>query len=389
MKKTRKLFMSVTFLVIAAMMLTGTAFAAGEATVNSYMLNMREGAGTEYTIIDVAYQGNTVQITQDDGSGWVQVSFHGMTGYMNKLFLDIKDDVPAVTETYTAPVQAAVEAAPVQVAANPNANATILGDGVNLRTGPSMVSSVITTLSTGTPIQVCGSCGAWYEVAYNNQIGYIYGDFVVMNGNTVTYTVTMATAVEQAPVYTEPLSPDTMNPVAETTAVEIAPAPQTPVQTVTVEPQQETAPAAEPTPEPTPEPAATPAPAVTTATNPNGQAIANTAMQYIGVPYVWAGTSPETGFDCSGLVYYVYGQYGISLNRVAQSMYYNGEAVDLNALQPGDILLFGSSVYNIWHAGLYIGNGQFIHAAGSGSNVRTQSLDNTYGMRLVAARRVV
>lgn len=61
-------------------------------------------------------------------------------------------------------------------------------------------------------------------------------------------------------------------------------------------------------------------------------------------------------------MYYSYGQHGYSLNRVAQSMYYNGVDVDLNDLQAGDILLFGSSVYNIWHAALYIGGGNFIHA---------------------------
>ncbi len=111
-------------------------------------------------------------------------------------------------------------------------------------------------------------------------------------------------------------------------------------------------------------------------------------MQYIGVPYVWAGTSPEEGFDCSGLVYYCFKVNGITVNRVAQSMYYNGKAVDLNKLKPGDILLFGSSVYNIWHAGLYVGNGQFIHSPHSGANVRVESLSDLYGMRLVAARRV-
>ena len=88
MKKKNRLLRTVVFLAVAAAMLTGSAFAAtGEATVNSYMLNMREGQGMEYTIIDVAYEGNTVDVLQDDGSGWVQVSFHGQTGYVNKLYL--------------------------------------------------------------------------------------------------------------------------------------------------------------------------------------------------------------------------------------------------------------------------------------------------------------
>lgn len=89
-------------------------------------------------------------------------------------------------------------------------------------------------------------------------------------------------------------------------------------------------------------------------------------------------------------MYYSYGQHGYSLNRVAQSMYYNGVDVVLNDLQAGRTsLLFGSSVYNIWHTALYIGGGNFIHAPYSGAVVSIQSLSSTAGMRLVAARRIV
>lgn len=370
MKKNRKLFTTVVFLVIAAMALSTSAFAA-EATVNSYMLNMREGQGTEYTIIDVAYEGNTVNVLQDDGSGWVQVSFNGQTGYMNKLFLTFKEtEVPPVTQTYTAPVT-------TDVSADPYANATVFGTGVNMRSGPSLTSSVVDNISTGTPIRVNGACGAWYEVVYNGKIGYIYGDYVVMNGQSVVYTVTAATVEEPTPVYTEPATMEINAPVETVVS--------TPVSVTEPAPAAVT-PAAPETPA-----VQTPVsqPAATTYNATSGQAIVNTAMQYIGTPYVWAGTSPEEGFDCSGLVYYVYGQNGYSLNRVAQNMYYNGENVDLNNMQPGDIVLFGSSVYNIWHAGIYVGNGQFIHSPHSGSTVRVESLSDTVGLRLVAARRVV
>ena len=370
MKKNRKLFTTVVFLVAAAMALSTSAFAVtGEATVNSYMLNMREGQGTEYTIIDVAYEGNTVNVLQDDGSGWVQVSFNGQTGYMNKLFLTFKEtEVPPVTQVYTAPAASAP-------ADDPYANATVFGTGVNMRSGPSLTSSVVDNISTGTPIRVNGACGAWYEVVYNGKIGYIYGDYVVMNGQSVVYTVTAATVEEPTPVYTEPATMEINAPVE--TVVSTPVSVSEPVQVVET---------------PVQTPVSQPAVSQPTATAYNaasGQAIVNTAMQYIGTPYVWAGTSPEEGFDCSGLVYYVYGQNGYSLNRVAQNMYYNGESVDLNSMQPGDIVLFGSSVYNIWHAGIYVGNGQFIHSPHSGATVSVQSLSDTYGMRLVAARRII
>ena len=382
MKKTRQLFTTVTMIVIAAMMLSTSAFAAtGEATVNSHMLNMREGQGMEYTIIDVAYEGDTVYVTQDDGSGWVQVSYNGSTGYMNKLFLTSRETV--ATQTYSSETVQAVQSASAQpaspVALTGRENATILGEGVYLRSGPSIHSPVLETLYTGTAIVAAGACGDWYEVFYNNQTGYVYGDYVVLNGNTVTYTVTAATVNEAATVYTEPTTAAPAQ-TTQTVTVEVSSAQPAAVQTP--------APAATAAPAAIPAPTAAPANVATVSSNVSGQAIVNTAMQYIGTPYVWAGTSPEVGFDCSGLVYYVYGQYGISLNRVAQAMYYNGTAADLNNLQPGDILLFGSSVYNIWHAGIYIGNGQFIHAPHSGAVVSTQSIAGTYGMRLVAARRI-
>ena len=250
MKKLTKLMAAVLMAVMLTGILPVAAHAAGrEAKVTSYMLNVRAGAAQEYTIIDVAYEGNTMDVLEELPNGWVKVRFNGQEGWVSSLFLSIYDK-PEPTASQT------------------------------------------------------------YEAA--------------------------ETAVEQA------------------------------------------APAA------TPEPTAAPPKALSA----SGQAVVDTAMKYQGIPYRWAGTSPESGFDCSGLVYYVYKQHGVTLNRVAQSMAYNGTEVDLNSLQPGDILLFGSSVYNIWHAGIYIGNGQFIHAPHSGAVVSTQSIAGTYGMRLVAARRI-
>jgi len=122
-------------------------------------------------------------------------------------------------------------------------------------------------------------------------------------------------------------------------------------------------------------------------TQTTGNDIVNAAMQYLGVPYIWGGESAR-GFDCSGLVYIVYKQNGININRVAQDMYYNGREVNLNSLKPGDILLFGSSIYNIRHVGIYTGNGMVIHSS-YGDAVRNQSISEIQGMTLVGARRLV
>ncbi len=98
------------------------------------------------------------------------------------------------------------------------------------------------------------------------------------------------------------------------------------------------------------------------------------ARQYLGVPYVWAGASPSGGFDCSGLVLYVYAQLGIDLPHFARSQYECGQHIAYSALMPGDLVFFGSSVETIHHVGIYIGDGQFIHAPQTGDVVKISNL---------------
>ena len=81
------------------------------------------------------------------------------------------------------------------------------------------------------------------------------------------------------------------------------------------------------------------------------------AMQHLGTPYVWGGSSPSTGFDCSGLISYVYAQIGISLPHHAASQYSYGTPVAYEDLQPADLVFFSG----LSHMGMYIGGGQFIH----------------------------
>ncbi len=113
------------------------------------------------------------------------------------------------------------------------------------------------------------------------------------------------------------------------------------------------APAPPPTTPPTPAPRPAPSPPPSTA----GGAAA-IAMKYLGVPYVWGGASPS-GFDCSGLVLYVYAQLGISLPHSAAAQYYSGTPIDYSQLQPGDLVFFYQPIS---HVGIYIGGGRMIHA---------------------------
>ena len=118
-----------------------------------------------------------------------------------------------------------------------------------------------------------------------------------------------------------------------------------------------------------------------------GKEIAEYALQFVGYNYTWGGASPATGFDCSGLVYYVYKQFGYTLNRVAEDQANNG--VPVTELEPGDILCFYSGNDYIGHAGIYIGDGYFVHAQNSATGVVVTSLSGYYSDRGYEARRIV
>jgi cell wall-associated NlpC family hydrolase len=111
------------------------------------------------------------------------------------------------------------------------------------------------------------------------------------------------------------------------------------------------------------------------------------AMQYLGVPYVYGGESPS-GFDCSGLVAYVYAQVGVSLPHytVAQYNYPDSVSVSRSQLEPGDLVFF----YGLGHVGIYVGGGNFIHAPHTGSVVRIDSLNGGgYSSAYVGAKRIL
>lgn len=120
------------------------------------------------------------------------------------------------------------------------------------------------------------------------------------------------------------------------------------------------------------------------------QTVIDTAKSMIGVKYIYAGASPSTGFDCSGLTMYAYAKAGVSLphNSVSQSKL--GIAVSRSNLQPGDLVFFATSGSGINHVGIYIGNNNFINAQSGAGQVKQQSLATSYWSNAyVTARRYI
>lgn len=214
-----------------------------------------------------------------------------------------------------------------------------------LYSGPSYNASGYTTLSAGTEICVYGQYHQWYEVGWNGKTGYVLSEYVSID-HKQDYTITIdATPVPIAPVATP------VNKPVETTPNE---------------------PAATSTPTPTP----TSAPSGDTS-------IVDSAEAYLGVPYKWGGTT-DKGMDCSGFVQKVYEDAGYSIGRTTQIQALEGKEVEDYA--PGDILCFGRSKWNIFHTGIYIGDGKFIHSS-SPEGVIVSELDG-YGLKLIMARRI-
>lgn len=102
--------------------------------------------------------------------------------------------------------------------------------------------------------------------------------------------------------------------------------------------------------------------------------VVQTAYKYIGVPYVWGGSSPS-GFDCSGFVQWVYTQNGISITRTADTQYMEG--VSVKDLEPGDLVFFTTYAPGASHVGIYLACSKFIHASSSGQ-VKISSLDDEF-----------
>lgn len=106
-----------------------------------------------------------------------------------------------------------------------------------------------------------------------------------------------------------------------------------------------------------------------------GEQVVAYARQFLGVKYVYGAADPKVGFDCSGLVYYIYlHYYGVKLPRSAQGLTAAGTEVALKNAKPGDILCFGNSKSSVGHVGIYIGNNQYIHAPQTGEVVKITTI---------------
>jgi len=120
-----------------------------------------------------------------------------------------------------------------------------------------------------------------------------------------------------------------------------------------------------------------------------GGAIADVAMGMVGTRYLYGGTDPLEGFDCSGLVYYSYGQAGYQVPRTSRELFRAARKISVGEADPGDLMFFQDQS-KLSHVGIYLGDGRFVHAPANGQNVAVGSLDSHYYREhLVAVGRLL
>lgn len=123
-------------------------------------------------------------------------------------------------------------------------------------------------------------------------------------------------------------------------------------------------------------------------TKSQGAAIVATAKAFIGVPYVFGGITPA-GFDCSGLLQYVFKLNGVTIPRLADEQYNIGRKAEIKKLSPGDLVFFSTYTDGVSHSGIYVGDGKFLHASSSRGVTISNLSDDYWKARFVGAKKLV
>lgn len=324
MKLSRKI---VTLMLILALLLSATPIQVSAAGPVMYgigfttgsNLRLRSQPSTGSAIVDVAPKSEVVVVIDQTGD-WYHVIYNLQEGYMHKDY--------------------------VSVLTRENAElgyGKVNGSSVNLRTAPSTSGRSLGMASKGEKVYIIGLNTGWYKVIWNSHICYIRSDFVDLTeipyenrdsakspkffrGGKSTGTAPNASALNGTTAKPE----TTVKPDTNATGSEL------------------------------------------------GRKLVSGAQQFLGVPYVYGGASPS-GFDCSGLVYYLLKKEGYSPYRTASDQYKMGTYVAKEDLQPGDLVFFQNTAgYGISHVGIYVGGGKFIHSPRTGSVVSYADLNSTY-----------
>lgn len=363
---------------------TATDVALGTGTVKcSSSVNFRSAPNTSSTSYGELKNGTKVNVV-GVSSGWYKVTYNGKTGYIHPDYITLASSsagtaiAPSNTVTSTTGTAGTVKCS----------------SSVNLRSAANTSSSILAELKNGTAVTVVSTANGWCKVTYSGKTGYIKQDYVSTTGsasnNTSASTGTAAVVKCSSTVNFRSAASTSSTILGELkngTAVTVISTSNgwskvsyagkagyisadylvTSSSGTAISPSNT---------------------AASVSISAKRQSVLNYAAQFLGVPYVYGGSTPS-GFDCSGFTSYVFKNTVGSIPRVAQAQYDATTRVSRDDLLPGDLVFFGSSTSSISHVGIYVGSNQFIHAPSTGDVVKYSSLTGSYATRYQGAGRVI
>ena len=348
---------------------------ASEIRITTARVHFRTGAGTNYSSMGVLDTGVKVTYISESGN-WTKVQYNSKTGYICSDYLKKESSTSTTTNTMYVTASA----------------------GLNLRKGPSTSYAVIKTLSKGTEVTVISSSDGWSKVNAGGVSGYVSSSYLsstkpstgssssdesTSNSTSTMYTTdrlnlrkgagtsySVITTLDKGIAVTVHSSSNGWSKVS--------------VNGMTGYVSSSYLSSTKPS---------TGSSSTDSSTSSKVDTVLNFASQQLGKPYVWGAQGPNS-FDCSGLTYYVYkNAAGITLPRtsVEQSKY--GTTVSKSNLKAGDLIFFDTSGPNdggVSHVGIYVGNGQMIHASSSQKKIVKVSVETSYwNNAFVRAKRVL
>ena len=296
------------------------------ADVTNYV-NVRKEPNTESEIVGKIYDGAVAQIVsvageQDD---WFQVISGNVEGYIKTEFFIYGDEAATVIDEYV------------------TRYAVVQADRLNVREKPSTEEKRIGYIDHGEKVKMLENLGEWLKIAYTTgKEGYVAAEYVTIQEEFL-YAKTLEE--ERAEIAAKKALEERMK-------AQESEAPENLTQAVFPETSY-------------------------TSNEELRRAIVDYALQYVGSNYVHGGTSLATGTDCSGFTCFVYADFGYSISRTPSGQYSGaGRSIDYSEIQPGDIICYSSNGgKSCTHVGLYIGDGQIVHAANSRKGVITSAAD--------------
>ncbi len=365
-KLNKHLIKFVAVSCISTALFFGTTFIiyADEATnviVTANILNLRESPNTTSKILDTLKKGEQLKVIKSS-TGWLKVTENGITGWINNKFVEN-----------------------VKKQSSPEKVGTIKGNNVNIRKGPGLTYDVLKTINKDAKLSIIQVSGNWYKVKTSEGIiGWVSSSYILMNSDNKAGVADKKSEAE--PKNTDKKTENETKDKDKNSDSELKGTDKKP-NFESIDPDKKSdSESKDSDKNPQSEPEAQ--------SKPSAAEIIEYAKSYLGVKYTYGGTSPDTGFDCSGFTKYVFDKFGIKLNRVSSDQATQGIEVAKDDLMPGDLVFSDTDGgnNNITHVGIYIGEGLFINAQSSNSTgqITIADINSSYWQRTyMTARRVL